>query len=73
MSFAVDKALWIRRFLLEVRFAIPGVYHTRSRTDANDDDVFPSVETKTESSVASMRPIWLLGDNRSAIFTSGNP
>ena len=73
MSFAADEAVWIRRLLLEVGFAIPGVHHIRSRTDDDDDDVFPSVETQTESWIASMRPTWLLGDNQSAIFTAGNP
>ena len=73
MSFAADEAVWIRRLLLEVGFAIPGVHHIRSRTDDDDDDVFPSVETQTESWIASMRPKWLLGDNQSAIFTAGNP
>ena len=50
MSFAADEAVWIRRLLLEVGFAIPSVHHhIRSRTDDDDDDAFPSVETKTES------------------------
>ena len=53
MSFAADKAVWIRRLLLEVGFAIPGVHYIRSRTDDDDDDVFPSVETQTESWIAS--------------------
>jgi hypothetical protein len=73
MSFAADEAVWIRRLLLEVGFAIPGVHHIRSRPDDDDDDVFPAVETQTESWIASMRPTWLLGDNQSAIFTAGNP
>ena len=59
MSFAADEAVWIRRLLLEVGFAIPGVHHIRSRTDDDDDDVFPSVETQTESWIESMRPKWL--------------
>ena len=66
MRFAADEAVWIRCLLLEVGFAIPGVHHIRSRTDDDDEDVFPSVETKTEYWVASMRPTWLLGDNQSA-------
>ena len=73
MSFAANEDVWIRRLLLEVGFAIPGVHHIRSRTDYDDDDVFPSVETKAESWVASMCPTWLLGDNQSATCTAGNP
>ena len=73
MSFAADEAIWTRRLLLEVGFAVPAVYHIREEDpdDITDPRIF--ADQKTDSWISTMRPTWLLGDNQSAIFTSNNP
>ena len=81
MSFAADEAIWTRRLLMEIGFAIPAIHHIRP-TDPTSVDRFP--DELTDEWVAEMRPehlpkqqalapTWLLGDNQSAIFTSNNP
>ena len=81
MSFAADEAIWTRRLLMEIGFAIPAIHHIRP-ADPTSVDRFP--DELTDEWVAEMRPehlpkqqalapTWLLGDNQSAIFTSNNP
>ena len=73
MSFASDEAVWTRRLLIEVGFAVPAVYHVREDDPTDVTDPFAYADTKTERMVAKLRPTWLLGDNQGAIFTSNNP
>ena len=76
MSFAADEAVWQRRLLLEIGFAVPAVYHIK-QPDADDPasvlDPLAYDERKTQEWTATMRPTWLMGDNQSAIFTATNP
>ena len=73
MSFASDEAVWTRRLLIEVGFAVPAVYHVREDDPTDVTDPFAYADEKTERLVAKLRPTWLLGDNQGAIFTSNNP
>ena len=73
MSFASDEAVWTRRLLLEVGFAVPAVYHIREDDPTDVTDPFAYADEKTERLVAKLRPTWLLGDNQGAVFTSNNP
>ena len=73
MSFAADEAVWTRRLLMELGFAVPAVYHVKADDPDDITDPFAYDNEKTEKWVKKMRPTWLLGDNASAIFTSNNP
>ena len=84
MSFAADEAIWTRRLLTEMGFAIPAVHHIREDTEAQEHPAGRYPDELTEMWTDAMRPehitkeqalkpTWLLGDNQSAIFTSTNP
>ena len=71
MSFAADEAVWTRRLLLEIGFAVPAAYHVREEDPEWDPTDY--ADRKTERWIRQMRPTWLLGDNQSSIFTANNP
>ena len=71
MSFAADEAVWTRRLLMEVGFAVPSVYHVRAEELQEDPTEYE--DRKTERWIARLRPTWLLGDNQATIFTANNP
>lgn len=73
MTFAADEAVWTRRLLLEIGFAVPAVHHIKDEDPDDITDPTAYADRKTERWIATMRPTWLLGDNQSTIFTATNP
>ena len=71
MSFAADEAVWTRRLLMEIGFAVPAVHHVRAQEVDEDPTDFEN--KKTDKWIAKLRPTWLLGDNQATIFTANNP
>ena len=71
MSFAADEAVWTRRLLMEIGFAVPAVHHVRA--EEADEDPTDFENKKTDKWIAKLRPTWLLGDNQATIFTANNP
>ena len=45
MSFAADEAVWTRRLLMEIGFAVPAVHHVRAQEVDEDPTDFENKKT----------------------------